>query len=728
MNLLLAAVGFTSILGQVVILRELGVAFYGVELIYLLSLGIWLFWTSMGALVFGRREVPSERLVIALFPTFGLLLFLDLIFIRGIRTLFGGIPGTYLGIGSQLAALTLAILPLAILLGLQFQWVAKYSVRSGGTLAGAYAVESVGGLVGGITATLLMTLGFQNFTAGILCALAGCSAPILVRKWPRVGVKRRYQLFWALLFTLPPALLLPLSGALDRRLTRINHPHLVETRDSPYSRITITEYQGQYAVYENDILTFETETFGGEELVSLAALSHPSPRQILVIGGGSEGIVAESLKQEPDQVLYLELNSVLLELFERVLPPEFTAPLKDRRVKVVEADPRKFLDQLSCQDLILVGMPPPDSGLSNRYFTQQFFKACAPLLNEQGIVAIRLGTAGNVWTELSLQRNAAVVRALESVFPSVLVFPGESLVILASRSPLPQDPAILVGRLHKRGIQNRLVTEPYLHYLLTNDRFEQVRRQLSQALATANSDDFPVCYRFSNLIWLSKFAPALINSDLARFASPGTAFFLAVLAAGVIWLAGRGSQRISGVLLVFLAGLSGMIGETVLVLQYQTTSSVLFQNLGLVLTLFMLGLAVGAWAVNRVSSRLGQESGLPPRLGAGLCASLLVLNLMLATALRVFGINSLVLISFLLFLLGTLTAAIFAFVSLLGYREQTRAVSPLYSADLAGGCLGSMATGLILVPFFGLSLSLFLVALLVLPALPLVARLKGRDS
>ncbi len=35
-------VGLVSMLAQVVILRELNVAFYGVELIYILAIGAWL--------------------------------------------------------------------------------------------------------------------------------------------------------------------------------------------------------------------------------------------------------------------------------------------------------------------------------------------------------------------------------------------------------------------------------------------------------------------------------------------------------------------------------------------------------------------------------------------------------------------------------------------------------------------------------------------------------------
>jgi len=52
-------VGLISILGQVVLLRELTVAFYGVELIYTLALGVWLLCSACGALIAQRIKNPS---------------------------------------------------------------------------------------------------------------------------------------------------------------------------------------------------------------------------------------------------------------------------------------------------------------------------------------------------------------------------------------------------------------------------------------------------------------------------------------------------------------------------------------------------------------------------------------------------------------------------------------------------------------------------------------------
>ena len=58
MTLELIVIGLVSILGQVTILRELSVAFYGIELVYILAIGLWLLGTAVGAMIGYRRRRP----------------------------------------------------------------------------------------------------------------------------------------------------------------------------------------------------------------------------------------------------------------------------------------------------------------------------------------------------------------------------------------------------------------------------------------------------------------------------------------------------------------------------------------------------------------------------------------------------------------------------------------------------------------------------------------------
>ena len=109
----LLAVGFISILGQVILLRELNVAFYGIELIYILSFAFWMLGTGIGAALGRRGHIPEEKSIQIFFLLSAVLLIADVVFIRGIRHIFGGVPGGYLPFTKQIAGLIIALLLLS---------------------------------------------------------------------------------------------------------------------------------------------------------------------------------------------------------------------------------------------------------------------------------------------------------------------------------------------------------------------------------------------------------------------------------------------------------------------------------------------------------------------------------------------------------------------------------------------------------------------------------------
>jgi spermidine synthase len=716
MVLWLLAVGLVSILGQVVLLRELNVAFFGSELIYILALGVWLFWTAVGAAAGRRGRLPTARGVRGLLVALACLLPLAVVFVRGLRLLFGGVPGAYLPFSRQLLAMALALLPASVLLGLLFQWAAKRFVGTGRTLAGAYAIESAGGLVGGILATLLLKWGVQNLEAALLCA--GLAAAAAVPPWR--GERRLLPAVAAILAAGLPLLAVVGGTELDRELTSWNHPLLVETRDSPYGRVTVTSAKGQVSVFENDALAFESEGTAAEEFAHLAALQHPAPRSVLVLGGGVEGLVAELAQHGPERVDYVELDRVLLDLLSAHLPDRIRDSLESPTVHVSIADPRRFLDGAGRYDLILVGMPEPASGRANRFYTREFFARCAEHLEPDGVLALRLRGAENLWTPQLTLRTASIHRALQAAFRDVLVLPGVTNIVLASPARLSRDPQLLGDRLGDREVTARLVIPAYVDYLYTNDRFFEIERRLGEVDAPVNTDARPVCYPYTLLIWLSRYFPGLARVQLpvldAGRVVQTAAFWLALGGIAGIMLLSRLRPSVRCALLAAAAGFSGMVLETALILHYQTRHGVLFQDLGLLLTLFMAGLALGAAATDRWAARRR-----PGRIfGAALVLALAALNLFAAGLIRSGAPRGLAGTALLLLACGFLVAAVFAYAGLHRRVDQRAVVSPLYAADLIGGCLGSLAACLVLVPLAGMPGTALLTALLGVIAVLLV--------
>ncbi len=698
----LIAVGLVSILGQVVLLRELNVAFYGVELIYSLALGAWLLCTAAGTWISRRSLSPTHPGINLLLGLFACLLPLDVAFIRGIRILFSAVPGAYLPFQTQILAMFLSLLPVGLVVGLLFQWTASRFVATGRSLALAYALESAGGMAGGLCATLFLRFGIQNFRIALICSLISLVPAMLIAR-PSAGHLAR------LLWSLPAVCLIWCfwqARVLDCAMTAWTHPNLADTRDSPYSRVTITRFGGQMSVFENDALSFETEGTEAEEFVHLVALQHPRPARALILGGGAEGLVHEVLKHRPERVDYVELNPVYLKVVDSELPASFRASLHAPNVRILVADPRKILGNPEKYDLILVGMPEPGSGQANRFYTQEFYRQCRDRLNPAGVMGFRLRSAENYWNPQLTQRMISIYRAARSLFRDVLVLPGSTNTVVCSTEPLSRDPAVAAERLGQRLLVTRLVSPAYIRYLYHNDRFAQIADSLERGSAPVNTDARPICYQYTAMLWLSKFFPTMARLDFSEIAARGPRLsrreLLALGAALILFWLIRRRHGLRRVMLMAMAGLLGMAMETLLILHYQVKNGILFQDLGILLTSFMAGLGVGATALDLWGRHTKDW------IGFRIAALVLVLCFVPLGAWMAYRFPSgygmgLLETSLLLAGAGFLVAGVFACASLAAESDARKLIAPLYSADLIGSCIGSLAGTLFLIPIFGLA-------------------------
>ncbi|MBU0509269.1 hypothetical protein KKH27_10580 [bacterium] len=707
----LFTLGLLSMLGQVVLLRELSVASYGIELVYLLALGFWLFGTGVGSSLARRSEISSAAPIYLLLILIAVILPLDVVFVRGLRVWFGGVRGAYLPFPLQLLGIALSLLPATIPMGLLFPWAAAFSAREGKTIASAYAIESAGAVVGGIASTGLLRIGMPNLTVGFLCALLAALTALLLLWRDR---SRRWLFVSSLFVSVLLVLALLRSGELDRQTTGWNHPHLLLTKDTPYGRVSVTRQNRQVSVYENDALSFETEGTSAEEFVHPAMLAHSQPLTVLILGSGLEGTIREALQHAPQRIDYIEINGVLLSELLPLLPNHGMDTRRGVHVQV--ADPRRALQSMGQYDVILNGMPDPTSAQSNRYYTEEFFELVQSHLRDGGVFAFRLRSAENFWAAPLALRNTSIIEALKGSFSDVIVLPGATNVILAGKVRLPHDPEMFRERFLERGLSTRLVTPEYLRYLLTNDRFTEIRERLSEEQAPANTDARPVCFSYATTIWLSKFAPRLLTM---RFVAGKTfaqqqwiAVGLIAMILAAIALIARAKPSIRLVMLAGIAGFCGMLLETVLIFRYQIQTGVLYQNIGLLLTLFMLGLTLGASAMARIARRTDSFHKQRQRgfraTGLALVAALALTSCVAAWLMNADRLTSLEMTGVFLGLTGFLVAAVFVYTMLGTGQDAARSVSRLYAADLIGGGIGSLLGTLLWIPLAGLPATVWL--------------------
>jgi len=698
----LIAVGFFSMLCQVALLRELAVASFGVELVFLVGAACWLAAGAAGALLPARAD-PWPALGLGL-VALAALLPAQVAFLRGARILLGGVPGAYLPLWRQLLTAAVGVMPAGAILGWLFRGGARALVAAGGGLAAAYGWESLGGALGCAAAYICIGAGLSNLSlvlsGAAAAAAAGAASP---------SSRRPAALLLAAALLAGAAF----AGPLDRLTGGWDHPSLAFARDTPYGRVTAAEAEGQLTVFEDDALVWDSEGTDAELLVHPAALQAvPHPRA-LVLEGGLFGLAAELLKHRPARLDVVELDGPLVAALAPRLPPADRAALADPAVHLVVADPRAFLSgEGDRYDLIVVGAGEPSSGRVNRLYTAEFFRRCRARLAPGGVLAVRLPSLENLWTPGLLRRNGAVHAALRASFPDVLVLPGTTDVLLASPGTLTRDPDELGARLRARGISAREITPQALRYLLTNDRAATVERQLATSGAEPNTDERPVCYQQTALLWLGRLRG---GEQDARLPGPGSACaLLAALAA--LALTARFSERARPAALLALASFAAMALEAAAILRYQAWSGALFRDLGVLFTALMAGLAAGAGLYSRGAARR------PPGKAWAVCAllGLALLSAGFAAVSRAELGSGLAASAAFLLADGAALAVLFGHAGGLAPRRAGAAGS-LYAADLLGGCLGSLLGGGFLALALGIGATALAAAGLALAALALVA-------
>jgi spermidine synthase len=715
----LVAVGAVTLLGQVVLLRELLVAFDGSELMLLLGLGAWLLGGGLGAALGRRRAQPSPLTVRLALLAYAALLPLSAASTRALPSLLGAPPGGALPWPLQLTTLAIGVLPCALLAGAMFRVAARAWLAPGRSLAQAYGLESLGAVVGGALATGLAALGQANLVAALLAALLA----LVATAWPGPG-----QRSWLRLLTLPGSLvvvlLLATSGPIDRALTGLEHPSLTSSRDTPYGRVTVEQHGAQVVVFHNGALSSETQGVDADAFVHPAALQVEHPRRVLLLGGAGQGLLPPLLRHAPERVDLVEPDTVLLAQLREHLPERERWALDDEVVTVHSQDPRAFLTRPDRYDLILLAQPEPSTVAASRTWTREFFALCAAHLAPGGVLAFSLPGGENLWTPALVWRNAGIHRALQASFDDVLVLPGTANTWLASRAPLERNAAPLGRRLTARVLRSELVSEAYLDYLLDNDRTVEIAALLEASQAPADRDDRPSAATTTLLLWLGRMSPRLALLDpgptiatLQRVALPVTAG-LGLVMLGLAALARRG-DRSRSLALALVAGLLGMLLESILLLSFQVQHGVLWGQLGFLLGAFMAGLAVGALALDPLLVRVAHHDALArwlqPGLGLAAVAVCLAAGLLPAEALDLPNSTALLLAA------GASTAALFGVAARLAGPEPERHAGKLYAADLVGGCAGVVLATLA-IPLLGLTLTAGLALLVALAGLLLLLR------
>ncbi|MCX6898242.1 MAG: fused MFS/spermidine synthase [Verrucomicrobia bacterium] len=600
-----------------------------------------------------------------------------------------------------------------------------------------YVADCIGSIAGGALFSFVLVrlfdhLGILFFPALLNLLLAGALA---------VWFGRRLLLAVAAVLAAAIAGIILFANA-DALATAIQFAgqHVVFRGNSPYGKLVVTESSGQYNFIENGLpLTSTDNTQQVEETVHYAMAQRPGARRVLVVCGGVSGTAREILKYGVADVTCVELDPLIIEAGRRFLP----ANLSDPRIRLVNTDGRLFVKQTADRyDVVIVDVPDPSTSQLNRFYTAEFFGEVKRVLTDGGVLSFGLGRyADYVGPELA-QLLTSARRTLDTAFNNTLVIPGGRVFFLASDGPLHED---IAARIEAAGVTTRLVNRHYLAATLAPDRMEDMRRATAQP-AAVNRDFSPMLYYYHLLHWMSQFK--------VRFGLLEAAL-LALLAFYVVRLR-------AAPLAVFAGGFAASGLEVVLLLAFQILYGSVYQQLGVIVTVFMAGLAAGAFGMNRLAGRGdvhvapsssttgGVDAAAPSGtaherrqecphyrrqlawLAFAVATFAALLPLCLMALARAGGNGGFLLVQAAIALLTFILAALVGMQFPLAGRVVESAVSAdaqqptgksaetadttiasrLYTADFVGACLGALLPSTLLIPLIGVPAVCLLIAAL----------------
>ncbi len=757
--------GVACQIGQVVYLRELLMVFHGNELSLGVILAAWMVWVAvgsrLGAALLQRRDdalgwLRSGAAAVAL------LLPATVLAIRLLPGAFDVPPGALLSLADMALSSVVVLAPTTALLGAQFVFLARLwrerdqSVDASGA-AKTYVGEALGNVVGGLLFTLVLVHHLDAFQASLL---AGTAMLVLTL---RLGQPRRALLAagvgLALLTLLPQVEWW--SAQLQWQLRAPDY-ELITTHRSRYGTIAVLRRFDQYSFFQSGHLVFSTggvtetgvglEELEGVAFAHVALTQHRDPRQVLLIGGGLRGTLREMLRHGVRAIDYVELDPVLVEAASPYLPAGTRAALADPRVRLIHADGRLLVKGGGPPyDLIVVDAPDPTTAVLNRYYTEEFFAEAKARLRPDGVLVLGAMSTPDLRGSAVANRNAAIYHTLRRVFPEVLPVGERYLFFFASKGEgqLSADAATVMRRFVERevdaagfsaghlallfepgplqrinwilrhhGRSPRAHLEPPMAAPLLPGTIEQLR--VEEALLPpvherffVNSDFRPVVYYHTLLFWtgLTRGDEASVLRWIGRVQwwwvlPPLVLTILVGLALRIAVPTRRdAAPRFAVLTAVFTTGLSTMALQIALLFAFQSIYGFVFEMVGLIVAIFMAGLALGSALTHRFvpdpadRRLLTAVQGLVALVAVGIGGALPWAG-GLEGAAEVF-----VLFASLTFVAGLLNGVDFPLATacyLALERRPERATAAVYGVELVGACCGAALASVAVAPVLGI--------------------------
>ncbi|HHT9112634.1 MAG: hypothetical protein HZA47_07525 [Planctomycetes bacterium] len=664
-----------------------------------------------------------------------------------------------------------------------------------------YIIESMGSLFGGLVFSFFLVARFHPFkiitllNTGLFVLLFFLlfnfhrKGQVYSREEEHKKTKRYLGLIsLGMALVMIVVLFSPISDSAEALSAKMRwktlNPHieLVASADSKYQHIDIGKQAEQYNIYLNGqyASSFPNE-YEYAQIAHLVMTQHPSPKHVLLIGSGLGGLISEMLRHPIESLDYVELDQNLLQISDKYLSPSDRQALSDSRVTIIHQDGRYYVKNTPKRqhyDIILVNTPDPSTAFLNRFYTLEFFREAQKILKSDGVLIASVSSAVTYIGKEVGSYTGSLYRTLHEAFQKVLVTPGQTNSYFACNKDgvITLNIETLMERYRKSQVKSNYFTEYLFYTLLQPEQVKFIENQLSQRRdLLVNTDARPVTYFLNLVLWdsltggrLHGLFHGLKDVKLQWFLIP----IVIALAGRIIYMVIKSPKTSSGdrqlesteefnpyytkqlktncLIALATTGFTGIALEIVLLYAFQNIYGYIYERMGVIVAVFMLGLALGGYLMNQIIKKIrnpkpvldfdrGPEISnrclLPIVVDSHYWVKILLIMQgfigfyaiilpFIIHALSSYSIAAEVGLTCFIGIAGVLAGLEFPLVNKLfmqSNKDMAVSAGVTYSADHIGAILGAILTGVICVPLLGVFGTCLILAVLKISSLVLIA-------
>ena len=345
--------------------------------------------------------------------------------------------------------------------------------------------------------------------------------------------------------------------------------------ESPYGRIVVTRETGQLTFWESGTpLYSDSNVVESEEKIHYPLSQLGKVDDVLLISGGLGDTLKEVAKYKPAHVDYVEIDPALTSagLEMGVIP---RLPF----LQISNMDARSFIRGKSGRyDAIIIDLPDPDTFQINRFFTTEFFGFAKKALKKDGVLCLGMNYSPNYIGEVVREKLSILYNSAKPFFRNALLIPGRQVYFIFSDGSISED---IPSLLKKKKISAPFI-EGYFYGDVTPERIREVREALG-ASREINKDFEP---RLMGVVFQQWFA---------KHDSSPVYFIAGILLLVLVYFIFMKREEY----VLFTTGFAAMGSEMLVIFVFQVLYGYVYLQIGLIVASSLLGLLPGAMAGKR---------------------------------------------------------------------------------------------------------------------------------